>query len=375
MIKISDYIDEIPDPRANQGKKHPLPTIIILALYAIIIGAKSWIEIQFICNYKINELEKFTDLQNGVPSHDTFQRVFAKLDSNILNNILTLWVENLLESLANKHLAIDGKVLRKSIDTANEKSAIHTLNAFVVDTLTVIRQEVGDKKDSEITLIPILLDALNIKGAIITIDAIGCQTEITKCIREKNANYVIGLKANQPNLHQEAIEYFDFATNNTIESNSYSVFQTLDKNHGRIENRSYFCLDTKYFPLEYGKRFTDIKTLVQVTRTREIKGVQSVEKSYYISSLECNAKEPAKVIRGHWAIENSLHYVLDVIFDEDKNRTRKKHAPANFSLLKKIALNLINRHKAKETKVSHARLRAMMDTNYAELLFFGKESI
>ncbi len=193
MVSISDYIDSIPDPRANQGKKHELSAIIMLVLYGIIVGAKNWIEIQFICNEKVNDLQNFMPLKNGIPSHDTFQRVFAKLKPSILNDILILWAENLVAGIQEKHIALDGKTLRASYDMASDTSAMHTINAFVSNTLTVLRQEIGYKKDSEITMIPVLLEAIDLKGSIVTIDAIGCQRQILKQIRENKADYIISL--------------------------------------------------------------------------------------------------------------------------------------------------------------------------------------
>ena len=370
MVSISDYIDKIPDPRANQGKKHELSAIIMLVLYGIIVGAKNWIEIQFICDAKADDLKNFMPLKNGIPSHDTFQRVFAKLDPTILNDILTLWAEKLVAGIKEKHITLDGKTLRSSYDTASNTSAVHTLNAFVSNTLTVLRQEIGYKKDSEITMIPLLLKAIDLKGSIVTIDAIGCQKKILKQIRESKADYIISLKANQPNLFNEVKAHFEAAEKDTTITKGYDVYQSLDAGHGRIENWSYFCLDAKYFPLEFGKGFTDIKTIIQATRVREINGKQSVEKSYYVSSLPCVAEKIGKTIRAHWAIENSLHHVLDVIYDEDKNRTRKNHAPANLSLIKKLGISLINHYNVKKLPHTRVHLLALMKPKEAEKIIF-----
>ena len=208
--------------------------------------------------------------------------------------------------------------------------------------------------------------------------AIGCQKNILKQIREENANYIISLKDNQPNLFDEVKAHFEIASKNSSITNSYDIYQSTDAGHGRIENRSYFCLDTEHFPLEFGKGFVDIKTIVQVTRIRETSSGQSSEKSYYISSLPCNAENIGTTIRAHWSIENSLHYVLDVIYDEDKNRTRKNHAPANLSLIKKLAISHINSYKNEKSnkaeKLPHTRVKliALMNPREAEKIIFGK---
>ena len=371
MTAIAKLLLDVTDVRSNQGKKHFLPDIIAMVLYGIIVGGESWIDIQCICEEREKELKKFLRLENGIPSHDTFQRVFARIIPNELNEVLAKWAESVIGSTENKHIAIDGKTLRKSFDKANEQSAIHTLNAFVVDNLTVIRQEFGYKKDSEITMIPTLLDSLDLNNSIVSIDAIGCQTDIINKIMKKRGDYLIALKANQLNLYNEVIDYFTYAKNTKLEEKSFQVHQTIDKGHGRIENRSYFCLDTSYYPLSYGTAFKGIKSIIQVTRARETSNGRTYEKQYYISSLPCNAIQLGDVIRGHWAIENSLHHVLDVNYCEDDNRTRKDHAPVNFSMLRKCALSLINLRKNEKLTQKKARTRARLDHNYAKMLLIG----
>ncbi len=375
MLDLSEFFLTIYDPRVDRTKKHSLCKIIGLGVYGSITGANSWESIEIVCEERQEDLAKIMDLENGIPSHDTFQRVFSRLDPKSFADGVAAWMKSFLslDSETKVHYAIDGKTLRKSFDTANEQSAFHTLNAFIVDNLTIIRHEVGTKKDSEISMIPKLLSKLDLKNAIVSIDAIGCQKNIIKQIRKKKGDYLIALKANQLKLLEETKSYFEYATQNTLDEATYSIHQTTDKGHGRIENRSYFCLDTKHFPLEYAKDFADIATIIQVSRTREKNGEQSFEKQYYISSLECNAKQLGDVIRGHWAIENSLHYVLDVTYCEDDNRTRKDHAPANFSLLRKVALSFINLRKDKKLSQKKARLKASLNHSYAIFLLTGRE--
>ena len=375
MTTYKDFFEQVTDPRGKQGKQHQLTEIIILTIYALIIGANSWYEIEFFCSERIDSLRKFLPLKNGIPSHDTFQRVFSKLDPKQLNNSVTKWMLALLGSFKNKHISLDGKTVRKSFDKAKNKFALHILNVFVVDSLTVIRQVVGDKKDSEITMIETIFDGIDITDSTVTIDAIGCQEKIIKYIRKKKANYLIALKANQPNLHNEVIDYFKFAQKKSLKKGTFDIYQTIDKGHGRIENRSYFCLDTKHYPLQNAGKFTDLKTIIRVHRVREVQGEQNSEYSYYISSLECNAENIGKTIRGHWAIENSLHHILDIIYKEDDNRTRKDHAPANFSLMRKVSMNLINMHKEEKTGQKRSRIRGLFNPSYAEKLFIGTEII
>ena len=373
MQDITNFFLVLHDPRVDRTKKHSLCKIIGLAVYAIIAGANTWEDMEDICEARETDLEKIMDLENGIPSHDTFQRIFSRLDPKELADAVMLWMQELTKDLDQKHIAIDGKTLRGSFDRANEQSAFHTLNAFVVDSLTILRHEVGTKKDSEVTMIPKLLDSLDLKNAVISIDAIGCQKSITQKIRKKKGDYLLGLKDNQPNLFNEVKQYFEYATKEPLDKNTYSVHQTVDKGHGRIESRSYFCLDTKHFQLAHIDNFHDIKTIIQATHIRESANGQSSEKLYFISSLECDAQKVGNVIRGHWAIENSLHHVLDVTYCEDDDRTRKDHAPANLSLLRKVAISCINRNKKEKETQRKARLMAMLNHSYAIFLLTGHE--
>lgn len=373
MQDVSKVFMVIHDPRVDRTKKHSLCKIITLAIYAILAGADTWEDIEDICELRKEDLEKIMELENSIPSHDTFQRVFAMLDPKELSDAIAVWMESLVASISQKHIALDGKTLRRSFDRANKKSAIHTLNAFVVDSMTILRHEVGSNKDSEISMIEDILKKIDIKNSIITIDAIGCQKKFAKEIRKRKGDYLFALKGNQPTLEREVQGYFEYAEKNSLDEETYNITQTIDKGHGRIENRSYFCLDTKYFPLEKGSEFEDINTIVRVNRVREKQGEQTNETSYYISSLPCDSKKIGSVIRGHWAIENSLHYVLDVVYHEDGDRTRKDHSPANLSLLRKVAISLINKNKPPKTTQRSIRRRAMMNHSYAIFLLLGQE--
>ncbi len=250
MLDLSEFFLTIYDPRVDRTKKHSLCKIIGLGVYGSITGANSWESIEIVCEERQEDLAKIMDLENGIPSHDTFQRVFSRLDPKSFADGVSVWMQTFvaLNPDIKQHIALDGKALKKSFDTANEQSALHTLNAFVVDNLTILRHEVGTKKDSEITMIPELLSKLDLRNAIVSIDAIGCQKNIIKQIRKKKGDYLIALKANQPNLYEEIKSYFEYAKQNTLDETTYSIHQTTEKGHGRIENRSYFCLDTKHFP-------------------------------------------------------------------------------------------------------------------------------
>ena len=351
------HLDCIEDPRRH-NKRHLLHDMLLIALCAVISGADAWTQVAEYGRSKIGWFEEFLELPNGIPSHDTFGRLFAKIEPKDFRDFFTRWVGELSESLQGKTVAIDGKTLRGSHDRINGRSAIHMVSAWATETRLVLGQLKTDDKSNEITTIPELIKTLALEGAIVTIDAMGCQKKITKTIVEAGADYVIQVKDNQKNLHDDIALFFQEPA-----KEPFDIFETLDGEHGRIETRRYFTTgDIGWLP---GKEeWTGIKTICMAVRERDVNGETSTEASYYISNLENHVPTIAKSIREHWGIENGLHWCLDMSFREDLCRVRKDHAPENFGILRHMAINLLKREKSLKGGLQTKRLKAAWDPDY-----------
>ena len=362
----------IHDPRLNRTKKHNLADMVAIAVYAIICGADGWEDIQTVATERFDFLNACLDLQNGIPHHDTFRRVFSRINEDQLSLALSAWTAELQKPFEGMTVAIDGKTLKHSFDTAAQKSALHAITAYVSDMGLVLSQLTGDNKESEITQDVQLLKMLDIRGAVVTIDAMGCQKTIaSQIVKGNKADYVLACKNNQPALQEEIHTLFQ--TPNLCPEN---LFQSVNKGHGRIETRSCLCLDITAVKSDVLAQWKGIKTISRITSIRETAQGQSSKTRYFISSLPCNAQIILSCVRDHWKIENSLHWTLDVVFHEDDSRIRKDHGPANFAALRRSALFFIkkNMHDHGKLKISScrkARLVAMLNPNYAESLITG----
>ena len=351
------HLDCIKDPR-HHNTRHLLHDMFLIALCAIISGADSWVQVAEYGWSKIDWFRKFLELPNGIPSHDTFGRLFARIDPKGFHDFFTRWVGSLSESLKGKTVAIDGKKLRGSHDRINGKSAIHMVSAWATDIRMVLGQLTTDDKSNEITAIPELIKTLSLEGAIVTIDAMGCQKKITETIIDAGADYVIQVKENQKKLYGDIALFFQDPANGP-----FDTFETLDGDHGRIEARRYFTTcDIGWLP---GKEdWMRINTICMAVRTRDVDGEISSESSYFISSLKNHASTVANSVREHWGIENSLHWCLDITFREDHCRVRKDHAPENFGTLRHMAINLLKRETSLRGGLQTKRLKAAWDHDY-----------
>jgi len=363
----------ITDPRVNRTKKHNLGDMVAIAVYTIICGADGWEDIEFIARQRFDFLNKCLELKNGIPCHDTFRRVFTRINEKQLMLALNTWTNSLQHSLEGKNIAIDGKTLKHSFDTAAETSALHSITAYVSDIGLVLSQVTGDKKESEISQDAELLKMIDIRGAVVTIDAIGCQKHIAEQIIKGNkAEYILACKNNQPSLQDAIIAQF----HDTDNSYPKDYVQTFDKGHGRVETRTCECIDITGCQSKIFSDWKGLKTIARISSVRESANGQMSETRYFISSLPCHAEKILSSVRSHWKIENSLHWTLDVVFHEDASRIRKDHGPANFACLRRTALFFIkkNKHdmgKAKVTSYKRARLGAMLDPDYAASLITG----
>lgn len=333
-----------------------------MALFGWVCGAKTWIDVWYYCDAHEQFLVELLGLKNGIPSVSTFRRCLAYVSYDMLQRLLIRQADAQHPDLNGKTIAIDGKALRGSASPASGQRAFHSLNAFITDTHTVLRQQFGDCKDAELTMIPELLDTLDVKGATLTMDAMACQSSITDTIISRKADYVIGLKMNQPTAYNEVTQLF------TLKDVNPDSWQELDKGHGRLECRSYLSIDVQKYALPSLEKFTGIRSITRVNSVVEKNGKQSQEYRYYISSHKATAKEIGGIIRAHWTIENSLHYVLDVVFGEDDSTIRKKPLAANTALLRKICLNIIKTHKTDKEKNKKVMIKALTNPHYAHSL-------
>lgn len=355
---------ELPDPRMNRTKKHNLQDILAVAICAIICGADGWTQVELFGNAKLKWFKTFLELPSGIPSHDTFGRVFAMLNPQAFEQCFLNWISALTKASKGRPVAIDGKTIRQSFDTASEKSAIHMVSAWCKSNQMVLGQIATDQKSNEITAIPKLLKLLELDQAVVTIDAMGCQKKIASAIIENKGDYILQLKGNQETLHEETVELFDKCLRDDSLGIAYHSTQTTNKDHGRIEVRKLWATSDIGWFVER-KKWKNLQSLIKIESQRTVKGQTSKEYHYYISSLPSD--HPAKLleyIRGHWGIENSLHWSLDMSFREDERRIRQGNAAENFSRLSRIALNLLKAEKNCKAGIKSKRLNCGWNHNY-----------
>ena len=360
---IVAHFSDLEEPR-DDNKRHQLLDIVIIAICAAICGADSWADVELFGGAKCSWFKGFLELPHGIPSHDTFRRVFALLDPEQFQARFVQWIQAVDELTEGQIVAIDGKTLRRSHDRGSGKGAIHMVSAWASENGLVLGQRKVDDKSNEITAIPQLLDMLEIAGCIVTIDAIGCQTKIVEKIIAKQAEYVLPVKENQGKLHETLRLLFDDSAEMRRVPCEYH--RTVDKDHGRIEIRECWATsDPEY--VRYIASLADwrgLQSVGMVQAERRIGAQSTVERRYFISSLAADAKQLLRAARGHWGIENQLHWVLDIAFREDECRVRTGNGAQNFAVLRHIALNLLKREKTLKASIHGKRLKAGWDHNY-----------
>ena len=355
---IIHHFSSIKDPRVNRQKKHQLQDIFFISLCAMICGADNWVAIEEFGRAKKEWFTELLGLEHGIPSHDTFGGVYAAIDTDQFSDCFSRWVADLADITEGEVIAIDGKCLRRSLDKASKKAAIYMVSAWAQQNNLVLGQVKVADKSNEITAIPKLLSRLDIAGAVVTIDAMGCQKKIAEQIKQQGGDYVLSLKGNQSSLHDDVKTFFTSSLSPAVASVSY------EGDHGRIETRT-ICVTADIAWLQERHDWRSLQSIIAVTAKREIDNKVTEETRYFISSLDANdPKRLERVVRAHWAIENNLHWVLDIAFDEDSNRTRKGHSAANQAVLRHIALNLIKAEKTAKVGVKIKRLKAGWDNNY-----------
>ena len=363
---LQDCFSTLTDPRKERARRHELLDILILAVCAVICDCNSWVDIAEFCRIRLDWFRSFLQLPNGIPSHDTFGRVFARLNPAEFEHCFILWAEGLREALGGEFINLDGKTLRRSHDYARGKTPIQIVSAWTGANNLVLGQLQVEGKSNEITAIPELLKILTLKNCIVTIDAIGTQKEIAAEIRHQGADYVLALKTNQALLYEAVAYSFQEERKIGFKGIAHDYYETVEKNHGRLETRRYWTIsDPDYLKyLDPEKEWQDLKSIGRVEAERIIKGEVSKASRYYLSSRNGEAKEFAQAVRSHWGIENSVHWVLDVDFREDDSRVRQGYAAENMAVLRRLALNLTKREPTFRKSVNGRRLAASWSAEY-----------
>lgn len=370
-ITIADHFAQMEDPRVERTKQHKLIDIITIAICAVICGSDTWIDIETYGRAKYSWFLQFLELPNGIPSHDTFSRVFARLNPEQFQQCFLKWIKSISNITSGEVVAIDGKTLRHSYDKGADKKAIHMVSAWATSQRLVLGQVKVNDKSNEITAIPELIKVLELNGCIVTIDAMGCQKEIVKLIAKQGADYVITLKKNQNTLYERVEKLFKQAIKGGFSGFTHSCYHTKEYSHGREEIRHYLMLSDILEQIDPQEKWDSLQSIGMVESVRTVDGKTTVETRYYISSLPNNAQVFGESVRNHWRIENSLHWVLDVAFREDDCRIRKDNAPQNFAVLRHIASSLLNQENTLKTGIKNKRLKAGWDNEYLAKVLAG----
>jgi predicted transposase YbfD/YdcC len=368
--RIQNHFTDLTDPRRCRVV-YPLINVVTMALCAVLCGADDFVAIAKWARTKQDWLAKFLDLSSGIPSHDRFNAILGALKPAEFEKCLLSWITALHEITGGQLVAIDGKTLRRSFDAASNKAAIHMVSAWATANQISLGQVIVEAKSNEITAIPKLLAMLELSGCLVTIDAMGCQTEIAAAIVDGGADYVLAVKGNQPSLHDGIDEFFMDQLANDFGDTKVSQHLTEEKEHGRETTRTYYVCPVPD-DLPDASRWKNLKALgLAINET--LRGDEMVsEFRYYILSKKLSGKKFAEGVRGHWSIENQLHWQLDVTFGEDQSRLRKGHSDANFSILRRTALSLLKNNHTHKIGVKNKRLVAAWDDSYLEEILFGQ---
>ena len=361
-VALPRYSRPLRDPRRAHRRRHPLLDIVVTAICAVLCGANTWPEVATWAQRRQRWLRRFLALPNGVPSHDTFERVFDRIDPAAFQACFRSWVAAACEALHLSHVAIDGKALRRSGTAA--LGPLHVVSAWATANRLALGAVAVAEKSNEITAIPRLLDLLDVSGALVTVDALGCQKEIAQKIRERGADYVLTVKDNQPHLREDIEACFHEALAKGQGDERLSEWRSLERGHGRTEPRSYAVLRDPA-GLRGQEDWPGLCVVGRCTSLRTVQGETSVEVRYFIGSRRADAAAYGPVLRGHWGIENGLHWQMDMNFGEDASRIRRRRGAENFAVLRRIALSLLKQHPAKMS-IACKRLAAATDTDFLE---------
>ena len=360
---IETHFGNLRDPRASHSIEHKLLDILIISICGTISGANDFAAIAEYGKSKESWLKTFLELENGIPSTDTFERIFARLNPTELQKCFIGWMEAVHKTTKGELLNIDGKTLRGAKEAGNSRSLIHMVSVWSATQHLVLGQKKVNEKSNEITAISPLLEMLAIRGCLVSIDAMGCQREIAKTIIEQGADYVLALKGNQGDLHDDVRQLFTSARAQKFDNIEHQFYSTVEKGHGRIEKRYYWTMGNTEF-LIGAEKWTGLKSIGMVESERNLNGVVSIEQRYYILSIESDVHRFSQSVRSHWSIENQLHWILDVGFDEDASQSCRGYSAENLAVIRHVGLNLLSRDKKTKVGVKTKRLKAGWDDSY-----------
>ena len=369
---LVECLGAIDDPRVDRTRRHKLVDVLVIGLCSMLTGGEGFNDMQMFGETKCDWLKTFLELPHGIPTHDTFNRVFSAIDPRCFLDCFVRWVRGICPALEGDVVAIDGKALRHALDEGNPIPYI--VSAWAAHNRLALGQVRVDDKSNEITAIPELLDVLYLKGCIVTIDAMGCQKGIAARIADKGADYVLALKGNHATVHEEVALFFADAVApcatspaDSVTPNTMAFHKTVDKNHGRLETRRYWQ-STDIGWMQDKKLWKKLASFGMVESVRTVKGKSSIERRYHLTSMPLDVRAFANAVRAHWGVENPLHWCLDVIFHEDQSRARCKYAAQNLATLRRIALNLIKKNTRTKVSQRQKRIFAALDSAFLEEL-------
>lgn len=357
-VSFFDHFAPLQEPRVERTRSHPLVNILFIAVCALLGGANDFVGMEKFGKSKRAWFEKYLDLSSGIPSHDTFGRVMQAVDPEQFGQCFLGWVQAFAGSELGRLVSIDGKTARASLDRKAGQNPLHMVSAWAREARLVLGQVAVDEKSNEITAIPKLLELLELNGAVVTIDAMGCQKDIASKIRERGADYVLAVKGNQEHLEEDIIDHFaklDEAAEQGSGQARPAAWTTAEKGHGRKEERRVEAVAAPE-SLRGRDEWPDLQSICRVARIYEERGEPKSEVRYFISSLAPRARQLGRAVRGHWGVENGLHWVLDMAFDEDRSRARKGHAQENLGLLRRWVLSLLRQDKTLNAGIEKKRL-------------------
>jgi predicted transposase YbfD/YdcC len=363
IVSLITILGEVPDPRVARTREHDLVELLVIALCTLLCVGDSFYDMEEFARVRLQWLRTFLTLRGGVPSHDTFNRLFQALDPKMFADCLARWTQSVRTVLGGEVVALDGKSVRRALNAGQDVRMI--VSAWATESGLLLGQRKTRDKSNEITVVPELLRALELAGCIITADALHCQKNIAKEIIEADADYVLALKGNQPAAFGEIKTFLDDAV--ARHDPALAFVETTDKGHGRVEVRRYWQSEEIGWFADRDK-WEGLRSVAMVESVREVKGQQSVERRYYLSSLAVDVAKLARAVRGHWKIENQLHWVLDVVFGEDQSRARTGHAAENLAATRRLAINLLRQDKENKRSLKSQRLRATLDPDYLRQL-------
>ncbi len=371
-LSLVEHFQSLTDPRVDRTKDHDLIDILVIAICALLCAAESFNDMEDFGKAKENWFRTFLKLRNGIPSHDTFNRVFAAIDPKEFLECFLRWTQSLRQAVAQEIVALDGKALRRALN--RDESPKYVVSAWAEGNNLVLGQLKVDEKSNEITAVPELLRVLELAGCIVTVDAMGCQKKIAKEIIEADADYVLALKGNQETVHAEVKSFLDATLEEKQKKRPKGAviattaaklqqLETVEKDHGRLETRRYYQSAELGWFADRAK-WEGLRSVGMVEAVREVDGKTTTERRYYLSSLSLDVATFARAVRGHWGVENKLHWVMDVCFREDQSRARTGYAAENLATLRRLALNLLKRERTKKRGIRGKQLNASWDHAY-----------